>query len=230
MSEQAKPSPLETLGVYLCRCRRCRRSRYLADPVSARRAVFCLDRRRLSRCRFEHHRRQSQRLRHRCRGAARTSRSARGNSSPASIRATTKPPLPPPRRIARRPRRPSPTIRRSSPFNRRKSPPRRPTLQGEQARLSFAAANQHRYATLSATGASTIQNTEQANTDLATAQALLAADQANLLAAHRQVDVLNAALAQAEASLAQANAHARPGCAQSQPYPNPRPVRRRRRQ
>ena len=52
-----------------------------------------------------------------------------------------------------------------------------------------------------------MQNTEQANTDVATAQATLAADQANLLAAHRQVDVLNAALAQAQASLAQANAH-----------------------
>jgi membrane fusion protein, multidrug efflux system len=80
-------------------------------------------------------------------------------------------------------------------------------LQGEQARLSFAAVNQHRYASLSATGASTVQNTEQANTDVATSQAMLAADQANLLGANRQVDVLNAALAQATASLAQANAH-----------------------
>ena len=80
-------------------------------------------------------------------------------------------------------------------------------LQGDAARLVLAQQEQHRYASLSATGASTIENTDQANSDLATARATQAADQANLLGANREVDVLNAALAQANASLAQANAH-----------------------
>ncbi len=79
-------------------------------------------------------------------------------------------------------------------------------VQGDAARLLFAAQDQHRYASLTATGASTIQNSDQANTDLATARATQAADQADLLAANREVDVLNAALAQAKASLSQANA------------------------
>jgi membrane fusion protein (multidrug efflux system) len=82
------------------------------------------------------------------------------------------------------------------------------TLQGDQARLALAQVNQHRYASLSASGASTVQNTDQANTDLATSRAMLAANQADLLGANRQVDVLNAALEQATASLAQADAHA----------------------
>jgi membrane fusion protein, multidrug efflux system len=81
------------------------------------------------------------------------------------------------------------------------------TLQGDQARLAFAVQNQHRYSKLSATGASPIQTTQQADTDLATARATIAADQAALLGANRQVDVLNASLAQAIASLGQSAAH-----------------------
>jgi membrane fusion protein (multidrug efflux system) len=77
-------------------------------------------------------------------------------------------------------------------------------LLGDQARLAFAEQNQHRYSKLSTTGASPIQATEQANTDLATSRANIAADQAALLGANREVDVLNATLAQADASLAQA--------------------------
>jgi membrane fusion protein (multidrug efflux system) len=80
------------------------------------------------------------------------------------------------------------------------------TLQGDQARLAFAVQNQHRYANLAATGASPIQATQQADTDLATARATIAADQAALLGANRQVNVLNAALAQAIASLGQSTA------------------------
>jgi membrane fusion protein, multidrug efflux system len=80
------------------------------------------------------------------------------------------------------------------------------TLQGDQARLVFAVQNQHRYANLAATGASPIQATQQADTDLATARATIAADQAALLGANRQVNVLNAALAQAVASLGQSTA------------------------
>jgi membrane fusion protein (multidrug efflux system) len=82
------------------------------------------------------------------------------------------------------------------------------TVQADQARLNFAQLDRRRYAQASASGASTEQSTSQAGTEVATAAAALAADQANLLAAQRQVQVLGAALAQATASLAQANAKA----------------------
>ncbi len=78
------------------------------------------------------------------------------------------------------------------------------TLQGDTARYAFAQKNQHRYASLTANGASTEQAREQANTDLTTAQATLAADQATLTGAITQVDVLKASLAQANAAAAQA--------------------------
>ncbi len=78
----------------------------------------------------------------------------------------------------------------------------------DQARLNFAGQNQGRYARASAGGATTVQATEQAMTDTATAKAALAADQANLLAAQRQVDVLNAQAAEAAAGLTQAQARA----------------------
>jgi membrane fusion protein (multidrug efflux system) len=82
------------------------------------------------------------------------------------------------------------------------------SVQADQARLSFAQLNERRYASLSASGASTQQNSEQAQTDVATAQATLDADQAGYLGAQRQVDVLKAELAQAKASLAQSYARA----------------------
>ncbi len=81
-------------------------------------------------------------------------------------------------------------------------------VEGDNARLAFATQNQHRYASLSTSGASTQQNTDQATTDLATARAALAADQASLLGAQRQVGVLTAALAQSHAAYAQATAQA----------------------
>ncbi|MDR3505603.1 MAG: HlyD family secretion protein [Acidocella sp.] len=77
-------------------------------------------------------------------------------------------------------------------------------LQGDQAREIFAEQNQTRYTGLSAKGASTVQQAEQANTDLATMRAQLDADNANLQAAIAQVDVLTAALARAKAQAAQA--------------------------
>ncbi|MBU6449312.1 MAG: HlyD family secretion protein [Rhodospirillales bacterium] len=79
-------------------------------------------------------------------------------------------------------------------------------VQADEAKLAFAAQNQQRYASLSAKGASPVQNTEQANTDLRTAQAGLAADQAGLQAAQRQVDVLKAGLQGAKATAARAQA------------------------
>ena len=82
-------------------------------------------------------------------------------------------------------------------------------LEADKARLVFATNNQRRYAALVNNGASTKQNAEQADTELATASATVAADSASLAGAQRQVDVLRAALAQAKASLAQATASAR---------------------
>jgi membrane fusion protein (multidrug efflux system) len=79
-------------------------------------------------------------------------------------------------------------------------------ISGDEAQLAFATQNQQRYARLSATGASPVQTTDRATTDLATARATLAADRAGLTGAERQVNVLNATLAQAEASLKQAEA------------------------
>ncbi|HQT64116.1 MAG: hypothetical protein B7Z75_04330 [Acidocella sp. 20-57-95] len=76
----------------------------------------------------------------------------------------------------------------------------------DQAKLNFAGQNRKRYASASATGASTAQSVSQADTDMATAKASLDADEANLLAAQRQVDVLEAEAAQAAASQAQAQA------------------------
>lgn len=81
-------------------------------------------------------------------------------------------------------------------------------VEADEARFAFASQNRRRYAAASASGASTKQAASQADTDMATAKAGLAADQANLLGAQRQVDVLNAQAAQAEASLKQAKAHA----------------------
>ena len=82
-------------------------------------------------------------------------------------------------------------------------------IQGDQAELAYATQNQARYARLSATGASPIQTTDLAISNLATARATLAADRAGLTRAQRQVDVLNADLTEAEASLKLAEARTR---------------------
>jgi len=81
-------------------------------------------------------------------------------------------------------------------------------VDADQARESFASLDKQRYAKASAAGASTAQSSAQADTELATARATVAADQAGLLGAQKEVDVLNAQLAQANASLAQARAKA----------------------
>ncbi len=77
-------------------------------------------------------------------------------------------------------------------------------LRGDTAHEAFAAQDQHRYASLSATGASTKQQSDQADTGLIAAQAQIDADIANVQAAEAQVGVLNAGLAQDQARAAQA--------------------------
>jgi len=82
------------------------------------------------------------------------------------------------------------------------------TVEGDKAKLAYAQSNDRRYASLTASGAATRQNSEQASTESQTAKAQLDADNAALLGARLQVNVLNAALAQASASLAQSSARA----------------------
>ena len=77
-------------------------------------------------------------------------------------------------------------------------------LKGDTAHEAFAAQDQHRYASLSASGASTKQQADQADTGLIAAQAQIDGDIANLQAARAEVDVLNAVLAQDQARAAQA--------------------------
>jgi membrane fusion protein (multidrug efflux system) len=77
-------------------------------------------------------------------------------------------------------------------------------LRGDTAHETFAAQDQHRYASLSASGASTRQQSDQADTGLIAAEAQIDADIANLQAARAEVEVLNAVLAQDQARAAQA--------------------------
>jgi len=81
-------------------------------------------------------------------------------------------------------------------------------VQADQARETFAQQDRKRFLEASKTGASTAELTAQAGTTLTTAAAALAADQANLLAAQRQVAVLAAALEESQAGLQQAQAKA----------------------
>ncbi len=81
-------------------------------------------------------------------------------------------------------------------------------VQADQARKNFAAQDRQRFLQAIKTGASTAQSTSQAGTDLATATAVLAADQANVLAAQRQAQVLAATLAQSQAALQEDQAKA----------------------
>ncbi len=78
------------------------------------------------------------------------------------------------------------------------------TLRGDEANEEFAARNERRYASLTATGASTRQQVEQASTALAEAKAQNAADKANLQAAQAELGVLRAGLTRDEARMAQA--------------------------
>jgi membrane fusion protein (multidrug efflux system) len=81
-------------------------------------------------------------------------------------------------------------------------------VEGDKAKLALARSNDRRYASLTASGATTEQSSEQASTDSQIAEATLDADNAAELAARLQVNVLNAGLAQANANLAQAYARA----------------------
>ena len=80
------------------------------------------------------------------------------------------------------------------------------TLDVDQAAETFAAQENKRYTDLAATGYGSVQNAQQAQSRIASAQATLARDNANLASALKQVDLLKAEIAQAKRPLARAEA------------------------
>jgi membrane fusion protein (multidrug efflux system) len=80
------------------------------------------------------------------------------------------------------------------------------TLDVDQAAVTFAAQENKRYTDLAANGSGSVQNAQQAQARIASAQATLARDNANLVSALKQVDLLKAEIVQAGAALARAEA------------------------
>jgi membrane fusion protein, multidrug efflux system len=79
----------------------------------------------------------------------------------------------------------------------------RATVEADQAALTFAKQDYDRYASLSNTGAGTVQNAQKTSSSLRAAQANLDHDVAAVGAARKQIDVLAAQAANARATLAQ---------------------------
>ena len=82
----------------------------------------------------------------------------------------------------------------------------RATINVDQATLTFAAQDNKRYTDLAASGSGSVQNAQQAQARIAGAQAALARDEANLVSALKQVDLLKAEIVQATAALARVEA------------------------
>jgi membrane fusion protein (multidrug efflux system) len=82
----------------------------------------------------------------------------------------------------------------------------RATLDVDQANLTFAAQDNKRYTDLAASGSGSVQNAQQAQSRIASAQATLERDTANLASALKQVDLLKAEIVQAKAAAARAEA------------------------
>ena len=82
----------------------------------------------------------------------------------------------------------------------------RATLDVDQANVTFAAQDNKRYTDLAATGSGSVQNAQQAQSRIASAQATLERDTANLASALKQVDLLKAEIMQAKAAAARAEA------------------------
>ena len=79
----------------------------------------------------------------------------------------------------------------------------RATVEADQAALTFAKQDYERYASLSNTGAGTVQNAQKTSSNLRAAQANLDHDVAAVGAARKQIDVLDTQAANARAMLAQ---------------------------
>src|SRR6516162_2999052 len=82
----------------------------------------------------------------------------------------------------------------------------RAALGVDQANQTFAEQDDKRYAHLATPGYGSVQNAQQAASRIAAAKASVARDQASLVTALKQVDVLKAELAQANAALARSEA------------------------
>jgi membrane fusion protein, multidrug efflux system len=80
------------------------------------------------------------------------------------------------------------------------------TVDVDQAAVTFAAQDNQRYTDLAATGSGSVQNAQQAQSRIASAQAVLQRDAANLISAQKQVDLLRAEIVQANAARAHAEA------------------------
>ena len=80
------------------------------------------------------------------------------------------------------------------------------TVAVAEATATFAAQENKRYTDLASTGYGSVQNAQQAQSRIAGAQAAIQRDNANLVSAVKQVDLLNAEIVQAEATLARAQA------------------------
>src|SRR3954452_19276109 len=80
------------------------------------------------------------------------------------------------------------------------------TLDVDRANLTFAAQDNKRYTDLAASGSGSLQNAQQAQSRIASAQATLERDNANLASALKQIDLLNAEIVQAKAAAARAEA------------------------
>jgi membrane fusion protein (multidrug efflux system) len=80
------------------------------------------------------------------------------------------------------------------------------TIAVDQANVTFAAQDDKRYTALAATGSGSVQNAQQAQARIASAQATLQRDNANLASALKQVDLLKAEIVQANAAEARAQA------------------------
>jgi membrane fusion protein (multidrug efflux system) len=80
------------------------------------------------------------------------------------------------------------------------------TLDVDRAVVTFAGQENKRYTDLAATGSGSLQNAQQAQARIASAQATLIRDGANLTSAEKQVDLLKAEIVQATAALARAQA------------------------
>src|SRR5580698_3595914 len=80
------------------------------------------------------------------------------------------------------------------------------TVDVAEASATFTMQENKRYTDLAATGYGSVQNAQQAQSRIASAQAAIQRDTANLVSAEKQVELLKAEIVQAEAALARAQA------------------------
>jgi len=80
------------------------------------------------------------------------------------------------------------------------------TIAVDEANVTFAQQENKRYSSLAATGFGSVQNAQQAQAKISGAQATLERDNANLVSAEKQVDLLKAEIVQANAAAARAQA------------------------